>query len=137
MTCEGTRYCDDHNDWRNHIGALPRCVCSETTPLLEAKSRLDSLDFYPNPVRIEGVRIRVWPWFFRWFFPQFDGLTWSRRTIIMRDLAPSEDLLTHELCHVWQTQNDGWLRTSWAYVRYPYRDNPYEAEARLAVTLSR
>ena len=102
--------------------------------LLAAKARLDTLDYYyPEPVRLEGVRVLVWPWFFRWFFPQFDGLAWTARTIILRDLDHSEDLLAHELCHVWQTQSDGWLRTTWAYLRYDYLDNPYEAEARRAV----
>ena len=33
--------------------------------LARAKARLDTLDYYPEPVRIERVRIRVAPWFFR------------------------------------------------------------------------
>ena len=30
-----------------------------------AKSRLDTLDYYAEPVRIERVRVVVAPWFFR------------------------------------------------------------------------
>ncbi len=100
--------------------------------LKAAKARLDQLDLYPTTVRIEGVRVVVWPWFFRWFFPQFDGMALTSRTIVLRDTS-SEDLLTHELCHVWQSQQDGRLRTTWAYIRHKYEENPYEIEARAAV----
>jgi len=30
-----------------------------------AKARLDTLDYYPEPVRMEKVRVFVTPWFFR------------------------------------------------------------------------
>jgi hypothetical protein len=32
---------------------------------MRAKARLDQLDLYPDPVRIDRVRIVVWPWLFR------------------------------------------------------------------------
>ena len=119
--------------------ALPRAGSPPRywSRLRRAKDRLDTLDLYPTPVRIEGVRVVVWPWFFDWFFPQFHGLTWSARTIVMREPDYSEDLLTHELCHVWQEQNEGWLKMSIAYVRYDYMKNPYEIEARLATRLTK
>jgi hypothetical protein len=42
-----------------------------------------------------------------------------------------DDLVTHELCHVWQDQ-DHRLRMWWSYVRGGYDGNPHEAEARAA-----
>ncbi|MGL6280248.1 MAG: hypothetical protein ACRC50_11920 [Gaiella sp.] len=44
--------------------------------LAQAKARLDRLGFYPTPVRIDGVRIVVAPWFFRLpYVRRFDGYT--------------------------------------------------------------
>ena len=37
----------------------------ETAALQRAKARLDRLDFYPSPVRIDRVRILHAPWLFR------------------------------------------------------------------------
>ena len=104
--------------------------------LERAKARLDRLDLYPEPVRLEGVRVVVVPRLFR--LPgvrRHDGYT-LRRTILLRSGEASDDLLTHELCHVWQMQNRplaAWL----AWIRYPYRTNPFEVEARRAVELTR
>jgi hypothetical protein len=101
--------------------------------LSRAKARLDALDFYPEPVRTEGVRVRVSPWFFRLLYPQFHGIALLPSLILMRYPDYSDDLLTHELCHVWQMQQDGMLRTTWQYLRCEYLENPYEQEARRAV----
>ena len=46
-----------------------------------------------------------------------------------------EDLLTHELCHVWQMQHKPW-RMPLSYLR-GYARNPHELEARHAVELTR
>ena len=47
----------------------------------------------------------------------------------------SDDLLTHELCHIWQAQHHPW-DTTWKYVTTRYLENPYELEARAAVARS-
>ena len=50
------------------------------------------------------MRVFVWPWFFRLpYLRRFDGYAgWN--TIVLRLPLGDEDLLTHELCHVWQIQ---------------------------------
>ena len=111
-------------------------VQADRQRLERAKARLDRLDLYPRPVRIDRVRVRVLPLFF-----ELPGLRRYRgyalwRTILLRDSNASEDLLTHELCHIWQMQNRP-LRVLLAWLRYPYRTNPYEIEARRAVAATR
>jgi hypothetical protein len=101
-----------------------------------AKARLDTLDWYSEPVRIERVRIVVAPWFFRIpGFRRYRGYAFWR-TILLRDRAPSDDLVTHELCHIWQGQHRA-LHLSWKHVTTRYRSNPYELEARRAVETTR
>ena len=100
--------------------------------LASAKAVLDPFVLYPTPVRIAGVRVVTWPWLFRLpFLRRFDGYaTW--RVIFLR--APAEKcsaLLVHELCHVWQMQHHP-IRVPISYLRYGYRNNPYEVEARQA-----
>jgi hypothetical protein len=107
--------------------------------LARAKARLDLLSLYPQPVRIERVRVLVWPFFFR-----LPGLRRYRgyalwRTIVLRDPvegAASDDLLTHELCHIWQMQHRP-VAAMVAWLRYGYDDNPFELEARRAVRETR
>jgi hypothetical protein len=100
--------------------------------LVRAKERLDRLDLYPEPVSLERVRVAVAPWFFRLpGFRRYHGYALVR-TILVRSAAPSEDLVTHELCHVWQMQQRP-LHASWSWLRHSYRGNPYEREAREAV----
>jgi hypothetical protein len=48
----------------------------------------------------------------------------------------SDDLLTHELCHVWQMQHRP-LHVIWASLTTRYRDNPYEHQARATVERTR
>lgn len=104
--------------------------------LARAKARLDRLDFYPRPVRLEPVRLRVTPWFFRLpTLRRYHGYAlW--RTILLRSPTASDDLVTHELCHIWQMQNEPW-RVIWTYVTTRYERNPYEAQARAAAAATR
>jgi hypothetical protein len=110
-----------------------------TAALARAKARLDELRLYPRPVRIERVRILVLPFFFR--LPRlrrYRGYAlW--RTIVLReqlDGTASDDLLTHELCHIWQMQNRP-VAAMVAWLRYGYDENPFELEARRAVRETR
>ena len=104
--------------------------------LVRAKARLDRLDLYPSPVRIERVRVVVAPWFFRLpFLRRYHGYCLIR-TILLRRPEASDDLITHELVHVWQQQHHP-LRMPLSYLRHRYRSNPYELEARAAVAATR
>jgi hypothetical protein len=104
--------------------------------LERAGERLARLDLYPQPVRLERVRIVVAPWFFR--IPglrRYHGYAlW--RTILLRSPNASDDLITHELCHIWQMQQRP-FRMFWAWLVHRYRNNPFEREARHAVELTR
>jgi hypothetical protein len=100
--------------------------------LERAKARLDTLELYPRPVRIGAVRVLVAPWFFR--LPglrRFHGYALVR-TILLRRANASDDLVTHELCHVWQMQHRP-VHVVVTYLTTRYARNPYEAEARSAV----
>lgn len=104
--------------------------------LARAKARLDTLELYPEPVSLRRVRIVVAPWFFRIpGFRRYHGYALVR-TILVRRPDPSDDLVTHELCHVWQMQHRP-ARVVWTYLTTRYRSNPYEVEARRAVELTR
>jgi len=107
--------------------------------LWRAKDRLDSLALYPRPVRLDGVRILVTPWLFRVpGFRRFRGYA-TRHLILLKRPVLDEQLIVHELCHVWQLQHRPW-RVWLSYVRpstfasdrSAYRRNRYEAEARRA-----
>lgn len=104
--------------------------------LVRAKARLDLLDYYPQPVRLDRVRVLVVPWFFRlpWFRRYSGYALW--RTILLARAAPSDDLVTHELCHIWQMQHRPW-HVSFTHLTTRYRSNPYEIEARRAVAQTR
>ena len=104
--------------------------------LARAKARLDTLDWYPETVRIDRVRIYVAPWFFRIpGFRRYVGYAFWR-TILLKQANVSDDLLTHELCHIWQGQHRA-LHMSWKHVTTRYRTNPYEIEARRAAAETR
>ena len=47
-----------------------------------------------------------------------------------------EDLVVHELCHVWQDQHRRW-RMWTSYLYQGYRNNPHEVEARRAAAETR
>jgi hypothetical protein len=90
-------------------------------------------------VRIDRVRVVTVPLFFR--LPKlrrYSGYAlW--RTILLRrrpGQGASDDLITHELCHIWQGQHRRW-HALWTYLTTRYRDNPYEREARWAVIQTR
>ncbi len=100
--------------------------------LLRAKARLDRLTLYPRPVRIERIRLVVAPALFRLpWLRRFDAYA-THLVIAFRSAAASrdEDLVTHELCHVWQMQHHP-LRMPLSYLR-GYERNRYELEARMA-----
>jgi hypothetical protein len=113
-----------------------RRLTDERTRLERAKERLDRLTLYDRPVSLDGVRVFVAPEVFG-----VPGLRRYRgyalwRTIFVRSPDASDDLITHELCHVWQAQRRPVAQT-WAWLRYPYRANPFEREARAAVDATR
>ncbi len=113
---------------------MVRANSNDRGPLERAKARLDPLRLYPQPVRIERVRVLVWPLLFRLpWFRRFDGYSaWN--TILLREPPETagDDLVCHELCHVWQMQHRP-LAMPLSYLRTGYDRNPYEAEARRAV----
>jgi hypothetical protein len=107
--------------------------------LLErAKARLDRLDLYPRPVRIERVRLLVAPRLFRLpWFRRFAGYAvWE--TILLREPPGPEfdDLICHELCHVWQMQHHP-IAMPLSYLRHGYAANRHELEADAAVRATR
>jgi hypothetical protein len=104
--------------------------------VVRAKARLDRLDWYPRPVRVRRVRLLHTPWLFRLpWFRRFDGYA-LHGTILVRDAGPPDDLVVHELCHVWQMQHRP-VAMPLSYLRTGYAGNPYEREARAAVELTR
>jgi hypothetical protein len=106
--------------------------------LLEAKARLDRLHLYPRPVRVDRVRVVVVPWLFRLpWFRRFDGYAAWNLIALREPVAESgPDLLTHELCHVWQLQHRP-VAMPLSYLRHGYGRNGYEREARQAVETTR
>jgi len=110
---------------------------AERAALARAKGRLDRLDCYPVPVRTDRVRILVWPRLFRLpWFRRFDGYAAWNTVLLRRSVeASGDDLVTHELCHVWQMQHHP-LRMPLSYLG-GYARNRFEAEARRAVELTR
>lgn len=115
----------------DHLAALRR-----------AKARLDALALYPRPVRLRGVRIVVAPRLFRLpWLRRFTGYATHRVILLRNPLGSgpgrsSDDLVTHELCHVWQMQHHP-LRMPLTYFWAGYWRNPYEIEARWAARASR
>jgi hypothetical protein len=111
---------------------------AELAALRRAKARLDRLDLHPRPVSIDRVRILHVPWLFRapWF-RRFDGYEMGPLILLRQPLAEThDDLITHELCHVWQDQHAR-LKLWTSYLIQGYRENPHEIEARRAVEETR
>jgi hypothetical protein len=112
--------------------------------LARAKTRLDRLDLYPAPVDMRGVRLVVAPWLFSVpGFRRFRGYA-TRHLVLLRGPSVDDDLVVHELCHVWQLQHRAlgvWLSyarpSTFTRDRTRYRANRYEREARLAVEATR
>lgn len=104
--------------------------------LAAAKARLDRLDWWPEPVRIDHVHLVVAPWLFRlppW--RRFDGFA-THWVVFLRAASVSDDLVTHELCHVWQMQHRP-VRMPLSYLRTGYNRSPYERQAREAAARTR
>jgi len=101
--------------------------------LRAAADHLNALGLYPEPVDPTGVRVIHAPWFFRGpVLRRFDGYALPETILLRRPLAETSDqLLRHELCHVWQMRQRGALMPL-SYVFKPYARNPYEVEARWA-----
>lgn len=106
--------------------------------LVAAKARLDPLALYARPVSIDRVYLVSAPWLFTLpWFRRFDGYTmWSLILLRSPELAGDEDLVCHELCHVWQMQHHP-IRMPLSYLRLGYAHNPYEEEARRATSTTR
>ena len=111
---------------------------SARAKLAQAKARLDTLDLYPRPVRMRRVRLVSAPWLFRLpWFRRFDGYTMWDLILVRAPVADAgDDLVTHELCHVWQMQHHP-LAMPLSYLYRGYRDNPNEVEARRAAATTR
>jgi hypothetical protein len=106
----------------------------EIEAVRRAKARLDRLGFYPSPVRIGRVRVLSVPWVFRLpWFRRFHGYTlWPSLILLRKPLREvSDDLIVHELCHVWQMQHHP-IAMPLSYLWQGYANNPHEIEARQA-----
>jgi len=63
---------------------------------------------------------------------EYNGYTmWNLILLRSPGLAADEDLVRHELCHVWQMQHHP-IAMPLSYLWQGYRDNPNEVEARAA-----
>ena len=113
---------------------MGRRSAREAELLRAAKARLDRLDLYPAPVDLRHVRVLSAPWLFRIpGFRRFHGYELGPVILVRRPLAEvSEDLVVHELVHVWQHQHRP-LRMWLSYLWQGYRANEHEIEAREAV----
>lgn len=112
---------------------------AEQAALLAAKARIDTLSFYPRPVRLRRtVRILTVPWLFRLpWFSRFDGYTMWDLILLRSPLSQAtDDLICHELCHVWQMQHRP-ITMPLSYLYRGYASNPYELEARRAAATPR
>lgn len=119
-------------------GLLPTPTAAERAAIARAKARLDRLALYPRPVDIARVRVLHTPWLFALpWFRRFDGYEAGPLIFLRRSLADSsEDLLVHELCHVWQSQHR-MVRMALSYLWEGYRHNRHEIEARYAADATR
>jgi hypothetical protein len=115
-----------------------RRSAEERAAIARAKARLDRLDWYPRPVDVRRVRVLHVPWLFRLpWFRRFDGYTMWPLILLRAPLREvSDDLVVHELCHVWQMQHRP-LRMPLSYLARGYADNPNEVQARAAAEVTR
>ncbi len=106
--------------------------------LARAQARLDRLSLYPRPVRTERVRLITLPLFFRIpGFRRYGGYALWRTILLRRPVGQtSDDMITHELCHIWQMQHRPW-HVMWTWLVTRYDRNPYELEARFAASRTR
>ena len=106
--------------------------------LRRAKAQLDPQELYQRPVSLRRVRLISAPWLFRLpWFRRFDGYTMWDLILVRAPVARADDdLVTHELCHVWQMQHHP-LTMPLSYVFRGYADNPNEVQARRAAEVTR
>jgi hypothetical protein len=111
---------------------------AELAALARAAARLERLALYPQALDTARVRILHVPWLFRLpWFNRFSGYNMAHLILLKRPVTDaSDDLVTHELCHVWQDQ-DHRARMWLSYLRLGYGRNPHETEARRAVAETR
>lgn len=111
---------------------------AERAVLQQARARLDTLDFFPRPVRMRFVRVVSAPWLFRLpWFRRFAGYTMWDLILLRGPVGEApRDLVVHELCHVWQMQHHP-VAMPLSYLTRGYSDNPNEVQARLAAELTR
>ena len=111
---------------------------AELAALARAAARLERLSLYPRALDTARVRILHVPWLFRLpWFRRFAGYNMAHLILLAHPLsAASDDLVTHELCHVWQDQ-DHRARMWSSYLLQGYAHNPHEVEARRAVSETR
>jgi len=119
-------------------GLLPPRTTAERDAIRRAKARLDRLPLYPRPVDIGRVRILHVPRLFELpWFRRFDGYEAGPFIFLRRPLAEtSDDLVCHELVHVWQSQHR-MLRLALSYLWQGYENNRHEIEARFATDATR
>ena len=119
-------------------GLLPPRSPAERAAIVRAKARLDRLALYPEPVDIGRVRILHTPRLFALpWFRRFDGYEAGPFIFLRRSLAEtSDDLVCHELCHVWQSQHR-MIRLALSYLWQGYENNRHEIEARFATDATR
>ena len=116
------------------IGVGPRTEL-ERQHLARAARRLASIGLQ---VDMRRVRIVHAPWLFRIpGFKRFKGYELGPLIFVKRPLDEvSNDLITHELTHVWQDQNRR-LRMWLSYLWQVYRDKEHEVQAREAAASTR
>jgi hypothetical protein len=107
----------------------------ERAHLERARRRLAAIGM---DVRMRNVRIVHAPWLFRIpGFRRYHGYEAGPLILVKPPLEDvSNDLVTHELCHVWQDQRGRaymWL----SYLWQGYRHNEHEIEARAAAARTR
>ena len=68
-------------------------------------------------------------------FRRFSGYA-TRHLILLKQPSLDDDLVTHELCHVWQMQHHP-IAMPLSYLYKGYANNPNEIEARRAADATR
>ncbi len=127
---------------RGPLGPVAHRSAAERATIEGAWRRIEPLALYPRPVDRSRVRIVTARWLFALpWFRRFDGYTIWSAILLRKPLEQvDDDLIAHELVHVWQGQHE-WIRLWSSYLRPStfwgdrsgYWENPYELEARSAV----
>src|SRR3954467_2592538 len=119
-------------------GLMPLPTPAERAAIARAKARLDRLPLSPRPVAVRRVRILHTPRLFALpWFRRFDGYEAGPLIFLRHALAEtSDDLIVHELCHVWQSQHR-MVRMALSYLWQGYANNRHEVEARNAAAATR